>query len=101
MITLTEGARQIVVTNGIKEIYLELKYTKGPCADNLCKMIPHVEISLVKHSNSYSILYDDSNLKVFASQPIFDSIVRHKDVVIISKTRLRNALKVTGITYSY
>ena len=101
MIVVSTSARKLIESNGIKEIYLELRYTKGPCEDNLCKMIPHVDVSLSKHSNSYLIVYEEPDLTIFAVPPIADSITKHRNDVNISKSGLTNSLRVSGIVYSF
>ena len=101
MIRLTREARDFIVSNGINAIYLELRYTKGPCSDNLCKMIPRVDVALEKGQSSSMVLLEDSEVKVFADKPVAESVKRHRDIVTISKSRLGSRLKVSGITYSY
>lgn len=101
MIGFSKGTRDVIADAGIKEIYLELRYTKGPCVDHLCKMIPHVEVSFSKHFNSFLLIHEDSDLKVYAVPPVAESIKKHNNEVIISKGKLGKSLKVSGITYSF
>jgi len=101
MIKITKEARDFIVNKGFRAIYLDLTYVKGPCADNLCKAIPKVAVSAEKHSNSYLISLDDPEIKVYAVPPIAASINRHNDTITISKSRVGDKLKVSGMTYSF
>ncbi|MCL4412065.1 MAG: hypothetical protein M1526_01735 [Candidatus Thermoplasmatota archaeon] len=101
MIKLTREAREYIVSKNIKEIYIDLRYTKGPCNDNLCKMIPHLEVTLVKPRNSTTIIFEEPELKIFASIPIANSILKHRDNITVSKSKLGRSFRITGITYSY
>ncbi len=101
MIMLTREAREYIVSKNIKEIYIDLRYTKGPCSDNLCKMIPHLEVTLVKPRNSTTIIFEEPELKIFASIPIANSILKHRDNITVSKSKLGRSFRITGITYSY
>ncbi len=101
MIMLTREAIEYIVSKNIKEIYIDLRYTKGPCNDNLCKMIPHLEVTLVKPRNSTTIIFEEPELKIFASIPIANSILKHRDNITVSKSKLGRSFRITGITYSY
>lgn len=101
MIMLTREAREYIVSKNIKEIYIDLRYTKGPCNDNLCKMIPHLEVTLVKPRNSTTIIFEEPELKIFASIPIANSILKHRDNITVSKSKIGRSFRITGITYSY
>jgi hypothetical protein len=101
MIEFTKGAKEFISGKGIKEIYLVLTYVKGPCSDNLCKMIPRVVVALERGQDSSMVLLEDSEVKVFADRPVADSVKRHRNVVTVSKSKFGNRLRVSGITYSY
>lgn len=47
MISITDKAMKELERKGSDKIYISLKYIQGPCNDNLCKMIPKIEVSLV------------------------------------------------------
>ncbi len=101
MILFTDDAKKFITDSGIREMYLELRYTKGPCNDNLCKMIPHVYVSLEKHKGSYDVVFEDVAVRIFASPPIARSIEKHRDNPVISKSKLGRKLRVSGLTYSF
>jgi hypothetical protein len=101
MITISEKARELIANNNITEVYLELRYSKGPCSDNLCKMIPHVDVSLVKHSSSYLVIYEEQGLRILAVPPVANSIKKHNDEVYIFKPGFAKTLRISGITYSF
>jgi hypothetical protein len=101
LIEFTREAMEFIQEKKIEAIYLTLKYVQGPCSDNLCKMIPRVIVSIDKDPNYSFMQLEENFVKVFAIPPIASSISRHKDAVIIKKTRLGKGLYASGVTYSF
>ncbi len=101
MIKFTKESEEYLQKNRIREIFLVLKYIKGPCNDNLCKMIPKVEIALNAPRETAVIPISDTFVKVFAVPPISKAIKSHKEDQLISLTRVRKRLKIEGIPYAF
>lgn len=101
MISFTEEAVEYLKKNEIKEIFIFIEYVKGPCSDNLCKMIPKIRIATSMPEKANAILIFPGSVKVFAAPPIAKTIERHRDSPKISLTRIGKKLRVDGITYSF
>jgi len=100
MIIITERAKKKLKKIKIKDIYIMLKYIQGPCNDNLCKMIPKIEISLTPENINYVLLCEDE-FNVYSHKLLAESILKHKDNVVIDYSTLKQSFIVKGITYSF
>lgn len=97
----TENAKRVIEKENVKELYINIRYVQGPCSDNLCRLIPKIEMHTVKAENAqYYLIYDDF-VKIYALQPIKKAIEKYRDVITINYSGLRNRFTVSGITYSY
>lgn len=97
----TENAKEIIEEKNIKELYISIRYVQGPCSDNLCKLIPKIEVSTEKHENAQYYPIFDGFIKVYTIQPIIKTIEKYRDKITVNYSRFRNKFTVTGITYSY
>lgn len=101
MIQVTEEARKVIHERKIREMFLYLKYTKGPCNDNLCKMIPQVVISTDKGGfSSFDLLFDDS-FKLYSIPPITKTIAKNKGDITIRLSKMGRKIVISGITYHF
>lgn len=100
MISITDKAMKELERKGSDKIYISLKYIQGPCGDNLCKMIPKIEVSLVPKNINY-VVFQVYDIKVHFHKLLAESILRHQDYVVIDYSSLRKSFNVKGITYSF
>ncbi|MEM0161000.1 MAG: hypothetical protein QXT62_01185 [Thermoplasmata archaeon] len=97
----TENARRVIEKENVKELYINIRYVQGPCSDNLCRLIPKIEIDTVKPENIQYFMIYDGLAKIYAIQPIKKAIEKYRDTITINYSKLRNRFTVSGITYSY
>ncbi|MBD6955482.1 MAG: hypothetical protein ACP5G5_06105 [Thermoplasmata archaeon] len=100
MITLGERAVKKIKKMNINSLYINIEYRQGPCNDNLCRMIPVVYVSLRPEGVKYYLIYD-VEIKVFVSDNLYRSIIRHRDQIRIDFSPLRKKFVVSGFTYAF
>ncbi len=100
-VIFTENAKKVIEKENVKELYIIIKYVQGPCSDNLCRLIPKIEMDTVKAENSQYYMIYEGLPKIYAIQPIKNSIEKHRDVITINYSKFRKRFTVSGITYSY
>ncbi len=84
----------------VKELYISVRYVKGPCNDNLCKMIPLVEVSPLKPDGNILKIYD-GNIKIFAIERVYNVITRYGAVITITYQPIKKKFQVKGIPYNF
>ncbi|MGC8496984.1 MAG: hypothetical protein ACP5NL_03170 [Thermoplasmata archaeon] len=98
----TENAKKVIEKENVKELYINIRYVQGPCSDNLCRLIPKIEIDTFKPENIQCYMIYNGLARIYAIQPIKKAIEKYRDTIItINYSKLRNRFTVSGITYSY
>lgn len=75
----TENARKIIEKENVKELYMNIKYLQGPCSDNLCRLIPKIEMDTNKAENVQYYLIYEGLTKIYAIAPIKKAIEKYRD----------------------
>ncbi len=101
MITISKEAADYLSRKGVREIFLVLQYIKGPCNDNLCKIIPKVVVKTEKPKDMSVEIVSENVVKVYAIPPIAKAIKFHRSDQTISLTRVGKKLKIDGIPYAF
>jgi hypothetical protein len=101
LIHFTDRARDYITDKGIKELYLVLKYVRGPCDSNFCRMIPTVQIVPSVPDGTKIVLLDSAFIKIYAVPPIANAINRTRKQPEIGLTRIGKKLKIDGVPYSF
>lgn len=81
-------------------LYIWIKYTKGPCNDNFCKLIPSVEISSSKPMGNILEL-KGGDIKIYAVDRIYNAIMKYGGDIIITYSSVKNRFQVKGIPYNF
>jgi hypothetical protein len=100
MIIFTQKALKIILKKKIESIYINIIYVMGPCNENLCKMIPKIEITTSPVKTEY-VLYQKDPIKVFINSYLYEKIIKHDDRVLIKYSVVRGKFMAEGITYSF
>ncbi len=100
MIEFTEAARKYIRERKIENILITIRYVQGPCNDNLCKMIPKLEVKTVLPQNITMELVSDDFVKIFAMPPAAASIRNNRGNIRISLSRLKKTLRIEGVPYT-
>jgi hypothetical protein len=101
LIHLTDRAKDYITENGIREIYLVLKYVRGPCDSNLCRMIPTIQITSSVPDGTRVVLLDSEFVKIYAVPPVANVIRKTRKQPEIGLTRIGKRLKIDGVPYTF
>ncbi|MEM0137843.1 MAG: hypothetical protein QXX91_01545 [Thermoplasmata archaeon] len=75
-----------------------MKYVKGPCDDNLCKIIPIINVSTEPINIEYeNVTYDE--VKIFIQKLLAKKMINQKEY-IIDFSILMGGLYLKGFTFS-
>lgn len=98
MIIITEKAKNWLKKRKINSLYIYLKYVKGPCDDNLCKIIPIINVSTEPINIEYeNVTYDE--VKIFIQRLLAKKMINQKEY-IIDFSILMGGLYLKGFTFS-
>ncbi len=99
-ISIDNEAMNFIKNTNIERVYITIKYIKGPCNDNLCKLIPEPEI-VYALKDQQAVLLKKGVPTIYCTKPVFDSIQRYGGKITIKYSRLRKKLVVKGLTYNF
>ncbi len=99
-VKIAEGARKFIKKKNIQDLYIEINYIKGPCSDNLCRLIPYPEIVYVKPKQE-TFLLSEGDVNVFCTRPIIDALKKFGGELIIKYSSVRKKLILKDLPYSF
>lgn len=99
-VTIAESARKFIKKKNIRDLYIEINYRKGPCSDNLCRLIPDPEIVYVKPKQETFLLIE-GDVNVFCTRPIIDALKKFGGELTIRYSSVRKKLVLKDLPYNF
>lgn len=99
-VKLDNNALKAIEERNIRGLFIRVNYRKGPCTDNMCKLIPVPEVveSTPESNGRFTIL--DNPLIIEVAEPLYRALLRFGGEITISYSSVRRKFIAKGIPYN-